>query len=315
MSQPNTALPPRYDVADPARNWIIVGGQVTPISPLAIVLSAQRMLGVTADGAIGPNTVAALRAQADALPASDEKARILIALSDAVSSRRVNAVLWTARIGMALNVTGDVALGTHAQASQVRIPGWNNRHPGSSAAPARTGTGTRTQPPTGGGTTGGQQTGGGLFDSLTGGVTGGTGGGFMSFVQRNRTPLLIGGAVLLVGGVAAVYYFSQGDEGDEGSLGGMSTRRAAALLGVPENADPSSIRAAYARAVRFVHPDSGYRGGDSSERIRELQAARQVLESQSMRLAAPRSSGRYYDRYAGDELGSAMVSRRRPRGR
>ena len=79
----------------------------------------------------------------------------------------------------------------------------------------------------------------------------------------------------------------------------MSPRRAAALLGVPENADPSSIRAAYARSVRFVHPDGGYRGADSSQRIAELQQARSVLESRSMQLS--RSSGYYYHHVPSEE--------------
>lgn len=295
MADPNTSLPPRYDVADDTRNWVYSRTNkdqpVLPISPFAIVVQAQRALGLSADGAVGPATANALKADLQR-QWSDAPTSYVQQIDEAVTNRRVNATLWTLIVAKALGVpyrglpNGTIALGTTAQLPQVTFPRWNTRAPGGASSPSRTSSTPQASTPQGSTPQGSQ---GGVAASDAGASVGSQ---FSQFYERNKTPILIGGAVLLVGGIAAAFLLMKDDKGG-GSSGGMSPRRAAALLGVPENADPSSIRAAYARSVRMVHPDRGYGGEDAGMRIRELQEARSVLESRSMQLG--RSSGYLYE--------------------
>jgi curved DNA-binding protein CbpA len=53
-------------------------------------------------------------------------------------------------------------------------------------------------------------------------------------------------------------------------------RRAAALLGVPHNADAAEIRRAFRTRVWEVHPD-GTGGGSQTQRFTDLCAARDLL--------------------------------------
>lgn len=187
MSAPNTSLPPRYDIADPTRNWVYRGTGANRVpfsfSPYAMVLQAQRMLGVPPNGVIDTTTANALRAdlrsQWSFAPAS-----YVQEIDAAISNGRVNATLWTLLVAKALTTpysslpAGEIALGTNAQLPQVIFPMWNSRVPGDDLA-------------------------------LVGGANAGS--DLAQFYQRNRTAILVGGAVLLVSGIAAAYFLTKDD--------------------------------------------------------------------------------------------------------
>ena len=82
----------------------------------------------------------------------------------------------------------------------------------------------------------------------------------------------LGGSILLT---AALWLVTSASRPRFGPAGGMGRAEAAAMLGVPESADPETIEAAYRRLMFRVHPDRGGAAGLAAQ----INAARAALLS------------------------------------
>lgn len=274
---------PRFDIADPRRNWYFVneGGQrvIEESSPFDIVYYMQLRLGVPADGNWGTVTSDRLLAYMRETNAPAPYIAAVEAVKNARSFAGPNGIIaWTIAIVISKLPTytapnwaavqaGSIALGTNATVSQVQLPAYGREVPG---APTRTATQPPRRTPTPPATPPSAPMPQPDASALAGSVTS---------APKNWKTIAIAIFIVVAIGLLAMAVLE-----DSSTTRGMSPEEARRILGVGPNASADEIRAAWRRKTFAAAPG---RDGQSTPEFARANLAYEVLTKQPPARPAP----------------------------
>lgn len=283
----NTTEAPRFDVVDPQRNWYFVsGGDVADdasgrfiayATPYDIVYYMQMRLGIAADGNWGTGTSTRL---VDFLRETNAPASYITAVEAVKNSRSLSGtnglIAWTLAVylsqlprGVSPDWSavqrGEVALGTNATVSSVRLPTYGQVAPGRLTRTA-TQTPPRTRPAA---DTAPSATLPALLGNAAGSATNAT---------KKLSWQLIAAVLVLVIVLGGLVVYASSDATPSNAPRGMSKEEARRVLGVGPTATPSEIRDAWKRRSFAAAPG---KGSAASPEFARVNLAYQVLTGSS----------------------------------